>query len=65
MAATGHSRATTTARYTDLYEEAQLAPRIPMDDAILAARRDLEEKELHPRCTREAPRRVRQAASGD
>jgi integrase len=64
MAATGHSRATTTARYTHLYEEAQLAPRTPMDEAIWAARRDLEENELHSGCTRAVPRRLRQAASG-
>ena len=64
MAATGHSRATTTARYTDLYEEARLALRTPMDDAIWAARRDLEEKGLHPCCTRETPRHLRQAAPG-
>ena len=64
MAATGHSRATTTARYTDLYEEAQLAARTPMDDAIWAARHDLEEQGLHSCCTREAPRRLRQAAPG-
>jgi integrase len=64
MAATGHSRATTTARYTHLYEEAQLASRTPMDEAILAARRDLEEQELHSSCTGETPRRLRQSAAG-
>ena len=57
----GHSSATTSLRhYAHLIDDMRLAPMTAMRDAVYQARRELEAAGLHPRCTRNPPRRLRQ-----